>query len=40
LAADLLREGRSVEDAKDLTQAFFARLLERRDFDAVRGEKG
>jgi DNA-directed RNA polymerase specialized sigma24 family protein len=34
------REGRSVEDAQDLTQAFFARLLQRRDFDAVRQEKG
>jgi len=34
------REGRSVEDAQDLTQGFFARLLERRDFDAVRREKG
>ena len=34
------REGRSVEDAQDLTQSFFARLLERRDFDAVRREKG
>jgi RNA polymerase sigma factor (sigma-70 family) len=34
------RDGRSVEDAQDLTQAFFARLLERRDFDAVRREKG
>jgi RNA polymerase sigma factor (sigma-70 family) len=28
------------EDAQDLTQEFFARLLERRDFDAVRREKG
>jgi RNA polymerase sigma factor (sigma-70 family) len=34
------REGRSVEEAQDLTQSFFARLLERRDFDAVRKEKG
>ena len=34
------REGRGVEDSQDLTQAFFARLLERRDFDAVRQEKG
>jgi RNA polymerase sigma-70 factor (ECF subfamily) len=34
------REGRSVEDAQDLTQGFFARLLERQDFDAVRREKG
>jgi RNA polymerase sigma factor (sigma-70 family) len=34
------REGRTVEDAQDVTQSFFARLLERRDFDAVRREKG
>ena len=34
------REGGPIEDAQDLTQAFFARLLERRDFDAVRREKG
>jgi RNA polymerase sigma factor (sigma-70 family) len=34
------REGRGVEDAQDLTQGFFTRLLERRDFDAVRQEKG
>src|SRR5262249_42074623 len=27
-------------EAKDLTQGFFALLLERRDFDAVRKEKG
>jgi RNA polymerase sigma factor (sigma-70 family) len=34
------REGRSVEDAQDLTQSFFGRFLERRDFDAVRQQKG
>jgi RNA polymerase sigma-70 factor (ECF subfamily) len=34
------REGRTIEDAQDVTQSFFARLLERRDFDAVRREKG
>lgn len=34
------REGRAIEDAQDLTQSFFARLLERRDFNAVRQEKG
>jgi len=34
------REGRTVEDAQDLTQSFFARFLERRDFDTVRREKG
>ena len=33
-------KGRNVEEAQDLTQAFFARLLERRDFDSVRREKG
>ena len=40
LYAFVRREGRNVEEAQDLTQAFFARLLERRDFDAVRREKG
>jgi len=34
------RGGASPEEAEDLTQAFFARLLERRDLDAVRREKG
>jgi RNA polymerase sigma factor (sigma-70 family) len=34
------REGSNVEDAQDLTQAFFARLLDRRGFDAVRRQKG
>lgn len=34
------RSGFSREEAEDLTQAFFARLLERRDLDAVRKEKG
>jgi|ERR1700736_1574543 RNA polymerase sigma factor (sigma-70 family) len=34
------REGRTIEDAQDLTQSFFARLLERHDFEAVRKEKG
>jgi RNA polymerase sigma factor (sigma-70 family) len=34
------REGRTVEDAQDLTQEFFARLLQRHDFNAVRREKG
>jgi len=34
------RDGRTVEDAQDLTQGFFARLLQRRDFDVVRKEKG
>lgn len=33
-------QGRGPEDAQDLTQEFFARLLERRDLDVVRREKG
>jgi RNA polymerase sigma factor (sigma-70 family) len=36
----LRREGRSTEDAQDLTQSFFSQLLERGDFAAVRREKG
>jgi RNA polymerase sigma factor (sigma-70 family) len=34
------RQGVGIEEAEDLTQGFFALLLERRDFDAVRKEKG
>src|SRR5262245_56481909 len=34
------RQGVGPEEAKDLTQGFFALLLERRDFNAVRREKG
>lgn len=34
------RQGAGPEEAEDLTQGFFALLLERRDFDAVRKEKG
>lgn len=34
------RQGYSPEDAQDLTQSFFALLLERKDLDAVRAEKG
>jgi hypothetical protein len=34
------RQGYSPEEAQDLTQGFFAMLLERRDFDAVRRETG
>jgi RNA polymerase sigma factor (sigma-70 family) len=34
------RQGYSPEEAQDLTQGFFAQLLERRDLDAVRQEKG
>ena len=40
LYAFIRREGYPVEEAKDLTQEFFARWLERRDFDAARREKG
>jgi RNA polymerase sigma-70 factor (ECF subfamily) len=34
------REGTESEEAKDLTQGFFALLLERRDLNMVRQEKG
>jgi RNA polymerase sigma factor (sigma-70 family) len=34
------RQGYTPEEAQDLTQGFFALLLERRDLDAVRREKG
>src|SRR5712672_3636477 len=34
------RQGYTPEEAQDFTQGFFALLLERRDFDAVRREKG
>jgi RNA polymerase sigma factor (sigma-70 family) len=34
------REGYRPEEAQDLTQGFFALLLERHDFDVVRQEKG
>lgn len=34
------RHGYSPEEAQDLTQGFFALLLERRDLGAVRREKG
>jgi RNA polymerase sigma factor (sigma-70 family) len=34
------RQGYIAEEAQDLTQGFFALLLERRDLDAVRREKG
>src|SRR5215469_5844143 len=34
------RQGLAAEEAKDLTQGFFALLLERRDLNAVRKEKG
>src|SRR5436190_18238924 len=34
------RQGYNPEEAQDLTQGFFALLLERRDFESVRREKG
>lgn len=34
------REGYTPEEAQDLTQGFFALLLERKDLDVVRQEKG
>jgi hypothetical protein len=34
------REGVGPEEAKDLTQGFFALILERKDFQSVRQEKG
>jgi len=34
------RQGSTPEQAQDLTQGFFAMLLERRDFESVRREKG
>ena len=38
--AFLRREGRPSAEAEDITQGFFAQLLERRSLDAVRKEKG
>jgi len=40
LYAFIRRKGHTEEDAKDLTQEFFARLLERRDFQRVDARKG
>jgi RNA polymerase sigma-70 factor (ECF subfamily) len=34
------RQGAGTEDAEDLTQGFFALLLERKDLNTVRKEKG
>lgn len=34
------RQGRSAEDAEDLTQAFFAKILEKKIFRGVDPEKG
>ncbi len=38
--AFLRRQGVGPEEAEDITQGFFAQLLERRKFGAVRKEKG
>jgi RNA polymerase sigma-70 factor (ECF subfamily) len=40
LYAYVRRRGRSPDDARDLTQAFFASLLERHDFEHVNRERG
>lgn len=40
LFAFLRRKGLAEEDAKDLTQQFFTRLLERNDFCGVEARKG
>jgi len=40
LYAFLRREGRSPHDAQDLTQEFFARLLQREFLENVRSQKG
>ena len=40
LYAYIRRRGSDAEDARDLTQAFLASLLERRDFSRVRRERG
>jgi RNA polymerase sigma-70 factor (ECF subfamily) len=40
LYAYVRRQGRSPHDAQDLTQEFFARLLEKKRLAAVRPEKG
>jgi RNA polymerase sigma-70 factor (ECF subfamily) len=40
LYAFVRRQGYGPEEAQDLTQGFFARLLERRDLENVRREKG
>src|SRR5205809_5739787 len=34
------REGVKPEEARDITQGFFALILERKDFQSVRQEKG
>src|SRR6267154_5033804 len=34
------RQGTNAEEAKDITQGFFALILERKDFQSVRQQKG
>jgi RNA polymerase sigma-70 factor (ECF subfamily) len=40
LYAFIRRSGRSVDDARDLTQAFIASLIERGDFEGLSAERG
>ena len=40
LYAYVRRGGANPDDARDLTQGFFASLIERRDFDSLRKERG
>src|ERR1700727_1997925 len=40
LYAYVRRQGHSREDAEDLTQAFFARLLDKNDLAGISSEKG
>ena len=40
LYAFVRRQGRSPEDAEDLIQGFFARLLQRKDLETVQRERG
>lgn len=40
LYAYIRRSGQSKENAEDLTQAFFARLLEKKSLDAAQQERG
>ena len=40
LYAYVRRRGTSADDARDLTQGFFTSLLERKDFEHVRRERG
>jgi len=40
LYAYVRRRGSSVEDAQDLTQSFFARLMEKNSFEAAKRDRG